>query len=155
MTHVLERWSPAAQLDRQATIERTAAMTDDEAAIRQVVERWHAATRAGDVATVLSLMTDDVVFQVPGRPPFGKAEFESMSRTATGGAPPKISFDQRVDELKIVGDFAYLRSSLRVKVEPPVGEAIERVGTTLTIFRRESGRWLLARDANLLAKVQE
>jgi len=130
-------------------------MTDDESAIRQVVERWHAATRAGDVATVLSLMTDDVVFQVPGRPPFGRAEFESMSWTSPGGATPIISAEQRVDELQIVGDFAYMRSSLKVKVEPPVGESIERVGTTLTIFRRESGRWLVARDANLLAKVRQ
>jgi FkbM family methyltransferase len=31
---------------------------------------------------------------------------------------------------------------------------VERAGYTLTILRKEKGRWLLARDANLLAPVQ-
>jgi uncharacterized protein (TIGR02246 family) len=44
-------------------------MTDDEQAIRNLVDTWIAATGAGDLSTVLSLMTDDVVFMVPGRPP--------------------------------------------------------------------------------------
>ena len=47
-------------------------MTDDERAIRQVIETWMQASRDGDTATVLSLMTEDAVFMVPGREPFGK-----------------------------------------------------------------------------------
>ena len=50
-------------------------MTDDERTIRDVVETWMAATKRGDLATVLSLMTDDVVFMVPGQEPFGKEAF--------------------------------------------------------------------------------
>jgi uncharacterized protein (TIGR02246 family) len=52
-------------------------MTDDEAAIRQVVETWMVASRKGDLETVLALMTDDVVFMVPGR-----------SRSASKPSPP-------------------------------------------------------------------
>ena len=55
-------------------------MTDDERAIRDWVESWMAASRAGDTATVLSLMTDDVIFQVPGGEPFGKEAFAAASR---------------------------------------------------------------------------
>ncbi len=47
-------------------------MTDDERAIRELLATWFDATKKGDTATVLSLMTDDVVFMVPGREPFGK-----------------------------------------------------------------------------------
>ncbi|MDQ2931771.1 MAG: SgcJ/EcaC family oxidoreductase, partial [Gemmatimonadota bacterium] len=47
-------------------------MTDDERAIRSVVDAWFAATRSGDVDAVLELMTDDVVFMVPGQEPLGK-----------------------------------------------------------------------------------
>jgi hypothetical protein len=47
-------------------------MTDDERAIRNVVETWMAASKSGDIATVLTLMTEDVVFMVPGQEPFGK-----------------------------------------------------------------------------------
>ena len=50
-------------------------MTDDEKQIRDLVESWMARSRAGDVEGVLALMTDDVIFVTPGRPPFGKREF--------------------------------------------------------------------------------
>ena len=33
------------------------------------------------------------------------------------------------------------------------GKPATRAGHTLTVFRREHGRWLLARDANLLVPV--
>jgi len=54
-------------------------MTDDERAIRNVVDTWLAASRSGDLATVLSLMTDDVLFLTPGQAPFGKEAFAKMS----------------------------------------------------------------------------
>ena len=47
----------------------------DETAIRKLVETWMAASKAGDIATVLDLMTEDVIFMVPGREPFGKEAF--------------------------------------------------------------------------------
>jgi ketosteroid isomerase-like protein len=38
---------------------------------------------------------------------------------------------------------------------PPEGEPVRRAGYTLTILRKEpSGKWVLARDANLLAVQQ-
>ena len=44
-------------------------MQNDEAEIRQLVATWMSATRAGNVQTVLSLMAEDVVFLMAGRPP--------------------------------------------------------------------------------------
>lgn len=38
-----------------------------------------AASKAGDTATVLDLMTDDVAFMVPRRAPFGKEAFVAAS----------------------------------------------------------------------------
>jgi hypothetical protein len=32
---------------------------------------------------------------------------------------------------------------------------MRRAGFTLTILRKENGRWLLARDANLLTEVKD
>lgn len=37
-------------------------MNQDEQQIRELVQRWIAASKAGDAQTVLSLMADDVVF---------------------------------------------------------------------------------------------
>ena len=44
-----------------------------------------------------------------------------------------------------------MRTRLTVTVTPPSGEPITRNGHTLTILRKQHGKWLLARDANLLA----
>jgi len=43
-------------------------MTNDERAIRELVQTWMTASKAGDIQTVLSLMTDDVVFMTPDSP---------------------------------------------------------------------------------------
>ena len=74
-------------------------MTSDEQAIRQLVTTWMEATKRGDTATVLSLMTDDAVFLIAGREPmFGKAAFaaalpSSTSSTKTRGtAAAGVSF---------------------------------------------------------------
>jgi uncharacterized protein (TIGR02246 family) len=127
-------------------------MTDDERAIRAVVDAWFAATRAGDVDTVLDLMTDDVVFMVPGQEPFGKEAYAAASR---GMANVAIEGTSEIVELRVLGDWAYLRNHIDLTVTPPSGAAVRRSGYTLTIMRKErDGRWRLARDANLLVEVE-
>ena len=82
-------------------------MTDDERTIRDVVETWMAATKRGDLATVLSLMTDDVVFMVPGQEPFGKEAFSALS---DGMRSIEIDGTSNVQELQIVVAWAYMRN---------------------------------------------
>ena len=56
-----------------------------------------------------------------------------------------------IKEIRVAGDHAYVWSHLSVVVTPPGGGApTTRAGHTLSVFRREDGKWLLARDANLL-----
>jgi len=123
-------------------------MSDDECAIRDLIATWMSASQAGDTDTVLSLMTDDVVFMVPGQEPFGKKEFAAASQDMQGARIEGVS---DIRELQVLGDWAYLRGHLRISVAPPGGNAVQRAGYTLTILRKQpDGRWLLARDANLL-----
>ncbi len=123
-------------------------MTDDERAIRSLIDTWMEASKAGDLKTVLSLMTDDVVFMVPGKEPFGKAEFAA---TSEGMKNVRVEGQSEIKELKVLGDWAYMRNHLRITVTPPNGQPMRRSGYTLTIVRKEpDGRWRLARDANLL-----
>jgi uncharacterized protein (TIGR02246 family) len=123
-------------------------MPDDERAIRDLIDTWMAASRAGATQTVLGLMTDDVVFMVPGREPFGKQEFAAMSQ---GMKDVRVEGSSEIRELQVLGDWAYVRSYLQIAVTPPGGNSVKRTGYTLTILRKQpDGRWLLARDANLL-----
>jgi uncharacterized protein (TIGR02246 family) len=126
-------------------------MTEDERAIRDVVDEWFAATKAGDLAAVVELMTDDVVFMVPGREPFGKREFAAAFQAMTNVV---IEGTSEIAELRVLGDWAYVRNHLDVTTTPNSGAPMRRSGYTLTIFRKEhDGRWRLARDANMLSKV--
>jgi len=128
---------------------------DDEQQIRELVATWMAATKAGDVETVLGLMTDDVVFLVPGRPPMGKAEFAAAARAQASGDAPSFDGSSDIQEIQVAGDWAWLWSRLRVVVTPPDGSPpLQREGHTLTVLRRSQGRWLLARDANLLGAAK-
>ena len=99
-------------------------MDSDEREIRQLISTWMEATKAGDVDAVLGLMAEDVVFLVPGQPPMiGKAAYAAAARAQ---AEQGLEFDGR-------------------------SEIQEVQGHTLSILRKQGGRWVLARDANLLA----
>ncbi len=79
-------------------------MQSDEVQIRQLVETWLAATKAGDTGTVLSLMADDVVFLIAGRPPMvGKAAFAEASKTPPGGEPPQFDGTSEIQEIQVSG----------------------------------------------------
>jgi uncharacterized protein (TIGR02246 family) len=127
-------------------------MTSDEREIRQLVATWFEATSAGDTDTVLGLMADDVVFLVTGRPPMvGKAAFAAAMRAPPGTPAPKIDGHSEVEEVCVAGDWACIRTRLTVTVTPPGGPPATRAGYTLSVLRKQDGRWVLARDANLLA----
>ncbi|MCG5072343.1 YybH family protein [Paraburkholderia tagetis] len=124
-------------------------MSDDERAIRQVVETWMVASKRGDTATVLDLMTDDAIFMVPGQEPFGKAAFAAASKGMEG---TKLDGKSEIVELKILGDWAFVRNHIDIAVTPPNGSTVHRAGYTLTLLHKEAdGQWRLARDANLLS----
>ena len=60
------------------------------------------------------------------------------------GKPEKV--------LELMTDDVVMWTKLTVVAAPPDGGApTKRAGHTLTVLRRENGRWKLARDANLLA----
>jgi uncharacterized protein (TIGR02246 family) len=126
-------------------------MSTDEQAIRDLVAQWHAATAAGDVETVLTLMSEDVVFLVPGKPPMnGRDTFEKGLRSVLQSH--RIESTGEIKEIEVSGDLAYCLTSLTVKMIPVGnGDANTRSGNTLTIFHKQTDKsWLLVRDANLL-----
>jgi uncharacterized protein (TIGR02246 family) len=85
-----------------------------------------------------------------GREPFGKQAFATA---AEGMTKARIEGTSEIQEVQVLGDWAYLRNRLEMTVTPPDGGGpVRRSGYTLTILRKgPDGRWRLARDANLLA----
>lgn len=132
-------------------------MSSDEQEIRQLIATWMSATKSGDIETVVSLMAEDVVFLLPGRPPMiGRAAFAAAVQPQAGQAAPQFDGASEIQEIQVIGDWAFMWTKLKVVVTPPGGAApMTRAGHTLSILRKQDGKWVLARDANLLAPVQE
>ena len=123
-------------------------MSDDEQAIRDLIGTWIAASKAGDLNTVLGLMSDDMIFMVPGRS-FGKAEFKAAFEGMKGMNFEAVS---EVLEVRVIGTHAWCRTRLTVTMTPPNGNAVRRSGNTLSILQKQpNGKWVMIRDANLLA----
>jgi uncharacterized protein (TIGR02246 family) len=127
-------------------------MQSDEQLIRDLISSWMSYTRAGNTTAVLDLMTDDVVFLRPGHPPMRKAEFAEGAKAQESGKAPTFDGTSEIQEIQVVGKWAFMWTKLTVVATPPGGGAAKtRSGNTLTILRKEDGRWKIARDANLLA----
>lgn len=125
-------------------------MQDDEREIRELVSAWMRATKAGDAATVLGLMTDDVLFLVPGQPPFGKDAFAAAAKDM-GASGIELDGDSQVLEVRVTGEWAYLLTRLTVATRQAGADDTVRSGHTLTVLTKRSGKWQIHRDANLLA----
>jgi uncharacterized protein (TIGR02246 family) len=121
---------------------------DDESAIRGLLEKWHIAIRDGDFGAVVELMTNDAVFLRAGQPPLDRSAF-----VAAAANPPRWSpiaeFAGNIREIRVDNNIAYLwadiSSSTRTSRWAPL---VRKRGSSLSIFRRESGNWLLAHSAD-------
>ncbi len=129
-------------------------MPTDEESIRQLVSTWMAATKAGDMETVLSLMTEDAVFLTPGQQVMRKADFAAAARAQSAQGAPQFDGSSEIQEIEVLGDCAFMWTKLTVIVTPPgAAQSIKRAGYTLSILKKQNGKWLLARDANMLVPV--
>ncbi len=124
-------------------------MSNDEQAIRNLQQDWLKAIAKKDLPAIMDMMADDIVFLTPGQPPFGKEEFavgfEKMKQINIDGSAV-------MEEVVIFGDHAYARSKMEISITPPNGETKHLAGYTLAVYRKlADGRWVLARDANMVA----
>jgi uncharacterized protein (TIGR02246 family) len=98
-------------------------------------------------------MADDVIFMVPGQEPFGKEAFKSASDKSKGML---VEATSDIKEIKVLGDWAWMRNHLQLTIAQPNGKQSRRAGYVLTILRKTPDRgWAIARDANLLAEAND
>src|SRR5262249_45358409 len=114
-------------------------MTTDEQQIRALVATWIESTKSGDTETVLSLMSEDVVFLLPGQPPMiGKAVFAAAMQTQPGQPRPQFDGKSEIQEIQIAGDWAFMWTKLTVTITPPGGQTMTRAGHTLSVLKKQN-----------------
>ncbi|WP_059007608.1 YybH family protein [Streptomyces specialis] len=124
-------------------------MADDEAQIRDLVERWAGAVHRGDMAGVLADHADDIVmFDVP--PPYEGVRGLDAYREAwpaffTWQAHGAV-FDIVSLDVTAGGDVAFAHALLRCGTPRELAERPEnRLRLTLGL-RKERGRWVVAHE---------
>jgi uncharacterized protein (TIGR02246 family) len=123
----------------------------DKKRIRDLVATWQEASLAGDIARVLPLMAEDVVFMVCGHPPMrGRDAFAQAFGTMKG---TRMEARSEIQEIEVSGDLGYCWNHISVTVTPPSGGApMRRSGYALSVLRKQpDGSWVIVRDANLMA----
>ncbi|MEE1939664.1 SgcJ/EcaC family oxidoreductase [Streptomyces sp. TRM 70361] len=124
-------------------------MSDDEAQIRALVERWAAAVHRGDMAAVLADHADDIVmFDVP--PPYRGVRGIDAYRESW---PPFFAWQAQgalfeIDSLDVTagGDVAFAHALLRCGTPQDLaGRPENRLRLTLGL-RKEGGRWTVAHE---------
>jgi len=124
-------------------------MSADEQAIRDLQAKWIRATIAGDLTSILSLMSEDAVFLTPGRPPMRREDFVAGFMSNLGLF--RIEPVAQIQEIRVAGNIAWCWSHLSVSITPTNGAPVIRAGDALTILEKQiDGVWRLVRDANLL-----
>jgi uncharacterized protein (TIGR02246 family) len=131
------------------------AMASDEKEIRTVHSNWIDAVNAGDLARLLTLVGEDVVFLTPGKAPFGRDGFSSNFTAAHQHM--RICCSSELEEVVVVGEVAYTRSRDALTVTPRAGgKAARFAGYRVTVYRKQrDGRWLLSRDVHTLSGVTQ
>jgi uncharacterized protein (TIGR02246 family) len=121
---------------------------DDESEIRGLLEKWHIAMRNGDFGAVVELMTNDAVFLRAGEPPLDRSAFVAAAANPPCWSPI-VELAGNIREICVDNNIAYLwadiSSSTRTSRWAPL---VRKRGSSLSIFRRESGNWLLAHSAD-------
>ncbi len=132
-------------------METTTGQSDEEQ-IRELVSTWMSATKRGDLDALLALIAEDAVFLTPGQAPMSKAGYATLQKAQWAKGLPQFEGTSDIREIEVLDHWAFMWTRLAIVVTPPGGgQRITRAGHTLSVLRKDRGKWLLARDANMLA----
>ena len=132
----------------KVVVDDTAQEEADIQAIHRMYEQWDEAANADDdVANVLRV-TDDIIWMESNRPAIvGKdallEAFQSSSEDYSYQDMKTV-----VEEIRLAGDWAYVRSSYSATMVPKDGgDPSPQIGKIVDILERQSdGSWKMARD---------
>ena len=119
-----------------------------DAAAHQVHEAYVSAVNSNDLETLLDILTEDVVFQVPNEKPYvGKAALTPWLEGYI--ANYRTHWEKPVQEFIVDGAWAFERYSF-ISTDTPIagGKPFLSTGWGLVIYHRDAdGKWRVARDA--------
>ena len=149
-------WSGCVALALVACASRQGDDQTAVAAVNGLLTEFAASLNRGDLNGWIALWTDDGIQMPPGEPVVvGKERL----RARNGAALDRFKFDMSIanEELRVAGDWAYVRGSYKATLTPKQGgEPVLIDGKYLSIVAKQpDGSWKFHRDAfnsNLAAR---
>jgi len=121
----------------------------DLKAINDLTARDIEASKENDIDTLASLWTQDGVLIIPMSPPLvGKPAIRKMLEQQKVQAKDveTTAYDERWEELRIIGDYAYEWGNISVTMDLPGGkQGSHTVGAMRILQKQKDGAWLVAR----------
>jgi uncharacterized protein (TIGR02246 family) len=124
-----------------------------EKELREALAAWLRATDADDAEALLPLVALDAVFLAPGRAPVeGREAWKSAREPRPGG----VHFHCDVQQVAAYGEAGHAWGEVALVIPAAEGAPEIRVeGHTMWLFRKDAaGRWLMAREARMLAPAR-
>jgi uncharacterized protein (TIGR02246 family) len=136
-------------------MDERASSSEDEAAIRNVVQSWTAAVRRKDFAGILQNHSADIVmFDVP--PPFQSRGLEAYKKTWDvffSWSSDPIPFDITDMSITAGRDVAFVVATMRC-AEPGPNREQKSLDFRLTIgLRKIDGRWIITHEHHSIPAV--
>jgi len=94
---------------------------NDDQQIRELVTTWMSATKGGDLDALLALIAEDAVFLTPGQKPMSKDDFASLQKAQWAKGLPGFDATSTIQEIKVLGDWAFMWTKLAIAITPPQG----------------------------------
>jgi ketosteroid isomerase-like protein len=115
----------------------------DVVELHKLVDEFVRSALAGDWEHVMTLLTDDAVWMPPDQSvvmgaPALRAWFDSF--------PPITAFTSNIETADGRGDFAVVRGSFFLALEPAPGQHIQTKGKWVGWYRKEDGKWRCSLD---------
>lgn len=119
----------------------------DDGPIRAEGSLWAKYYTAGDLDSLMTLYTDDVVVALHGQPAlFGKQAVRDYFASRIGKAETEFELEYEVE--RVEGDIAWIVSKYwLIAVDRATGTTYRDAGRSMLVYRRSAdGRWLIAAD---------
>ena len=142
---------PACAPEPEPAPEPTVDIQAEEAAFKEMYQKWDIAFKAGDADGLADLYTDDAVRMVPDIPAWkGKEEIRAgfAKQLATGPEKYTIEVENIVEDIVISGVWACVRGIGNATWNPKSeGEAIHSNAKFISLVKRQSdGSWKIEWD---------
>jgi ketosteroid isomerase-like protein len=72
----------------------------------------------------------------------GKSTFAAAAKALSDQGAPQFDGTSEIQEIKVLGDWAFMWTKLSVVITPPGGApSVTRARHTLSILRKQNGKW--------------